>query len=178
MKNINSIRLGDIYLVRKSKKEIVLAESDRYDKSLVEIVATEDNLFRKNKIHPKHKDKSFSLFKVSYIIDKGDISHGVYKIENVLITPQVIYDWQTKLKSPELQNLIDVYLGYLKFNDNIRISTKVSIIKKLLNSLSLEEFIVSFNQNDGWLYMYKLLEIEISFVSYIVTKFTNNSFFW
>ena len=152
MNSKKSLRLGDIYLVRKSKSKAILAAVDKFGDSLDEIFADENEIIIKKIVYPKTIDKSFSIYKLSYILDDyynyKYKPHTNRKDENILISSAILADWQKKLNDKNIQENIDIFFRYLQIKENIRFEEKERVKAILLNSLSLEEFIESFNQSE------------------------------
>ena len=150
MNSKKSLRLGDIYLVRKSKSKTILTARDQFGDSLDQIFADDDKIIIKKMIYPKTIDKSFSFYKLSYILNDYASANNPNndQFENFSISANIIDDWQKKLNDAKLQNYIDKYLRYLEINERTRQIAKDYIKNKLLNSCSFDQYIDSFNQNE------------------------------
>ena len=146
------INLSDIYLVRQSKSHFEFAIMNSLDDSLIEINIKDDKILLGKQIKPKTVNKSFSLCKLSYILDDyslyNDRPHNDRPIENVGVSLNMLKDWQNKLKNDEVQEMIDVYFKYLSYKENFRFEFKEKIKNILLNSLSIDDYIATLNQNE------------------------------
>lgn len=132
MEKRNFIRLGDIFLVRKSNTKFILEEKDS--------------------INPKLNKNSFPFYNLSFILDDYNSyinkKHNSSGICDIMISEDIFDNWQLKIREKEIQNYIDTFLKYLDYGENIRLEAREKIKNKLLNNLSLEEFILTFGQSE------------------------------
>ena len=134
--HIENVYVKDVFIIRSKSGEYKLAFFNEDIGGPYEILVEDKNIFLKYPFDIKVKTNSFSFYRLEHVL--GDMYSIYDSVEAYtalirrLLDAETLKDYSQKIKDDNMQKNIDIVFDYLSIPENLRITAKEKIRKKLL----------------------------------------------